>query len=317
MRKEKMMVKKKKKLTLLIFDATGTPVRQAAIPRLVFPMGVLLLMGAAIALYLGISDYLRLKNENKSIHHLRANLQTQVELADHQQNQIAAFTQKIEQLKVQLANLHEFEKKIRIIANLDPKDSGSNMFGVGGPDPEEIEPINLVKQDYQNLIRDMHDEINEIDYASYDQQNAFSSIFSQLEGKRNLLAATPSIRPVKGWITSRFGRRESPFTGRREFHRGLDIATHAGTPIIAPADGIVTYSARKGLMGNMITIEHGFGMVTRYGHTQKLLKKRGERVKRGETIALVGNTGRSTGPHLHYEVRLNGVAVNPMNYFLN
>jgi murein DD-endopeptidase MepM/ murein hydrolase activator NlpD len=188
---------------------------------------------------------------------------------------------------------------------------------VGGSDPEDLDPATMMEQDYQELVRDMHAEINEIDQASHNQRNSFSSIFSQLEGKRNLLAATPSIRPLKGWISSRFGYRESPFTGRREFHRGLDIATHAGSPIISPADGLVTFAGGKGLMGNMLTIEHGFGMVTRYGHIQKLLKKKGDRVKRGETIALVGNTGRSTGPHLHYEVRLNGLAVNPMNYFFN
>ena len=307
----------KKKLTVWIFDATGTPVQKASIPRLLLPMGMLLFIGAAIMVYLGITDYLRLKDATQSIPNLRANLQTQAELVDHQQHQIAAFTLKIEQLKGQLADLHDFEQKIRVIANLDPKDSGESIFGVGGSDPEEIDPTTMIEQDYQDLIRTMHDEINEMDHASHDQQNAFASIFSQLEGKRNLLAATPSIRPVKGWITSRFGRRQSPFTSRSEFHRGLDIATRAGTPILAPADGLVTYSARKGLMGNMITIDHGYGMVTRYGHIQTLLKKKGQRVKRGETIALVGNTGRSTGPHLHYEVRLNGVAVNPMNYFLN
>lgn len=307
----------KKKLTVLIFDATGTPVRQATIPRLLFPMSMLFVVGTAIVLYLGISEYVRLKEETNSIHHLRTDLKAQVELVDHQQNQIAAFTHKIEQLKNQLADLHEFEQKIRIIANLDPKDNSTSMFGVGGSDPEDLDPANMMQQDYQERIRNMHSEIREIDHASVDQKNNFASIFSQLEGKRNLLAATPSIRPVKGWITSRFGRRQSPFTSRKEFHRGLDIATRAGTPIIAPADGIVTYSGRKGLMGNMITIEHGFGMVTRYGHSEKLLKKKGERVKRGETIALVGNTGRSTGPHLHYEVRLNGVAVNPSMYFLD
>jgi murein DD-endopeptidase MepM/ murein hydrolase activator NlpD len=307
----------KKKLTVLIFDATGTPLRQTTIPRMLFPISMVFFVGTAILLYLGISDYLRVKEENKSIHHLRTDLKTQVELVDHQQNQIAAFTLKIEGLKDQLADLHNFEKKIRIIANLDPKDSSTSMFGVGGSDPEDLDSANVMKQDHQALIRNMHMEIKEIDHASFDQKNNFASIFSQLEVKRNLLAATPSIRPVKGWITSRFGRRQSPFTGRREFHRGLDIATRAGTPIIAPADGIVTYSGRKGLMGNMITIEHGFGMVTRYGHIKKLLKKKGERIQRGDTIALVGNTGRSTGPHLHYEVRLNGVAVNPSTYFLD
>ena len=312
-----MMVMMKKKLTLLIFDATGTPVKQTSIPRMLLPMTFMIVMAASTVLYLGISDYLRLKKEVKDVHHLRSSLQMQEERVVQHQSQIVSFSNKINALNTKLAELGNFEQKIRIIANLEPNNEGSSIFGVGGSDPEDLDPTTMMEQDYQELVRDMHVEINEIDQASHNQQNSFSSIFSQLEGKRNLLAATPSIRPLKGWISSRFGYRESPFTGRREFHRGLDIATHAGSPIIAPADGLVTFSGSKGLMGNMVTIEHGFGMVTRYGHVQKLLKKKGDRVKRGETIALVGNTGRSTGPHLHYEVRLNGVAVNPTNYFFN
>ncbi|MCB2146966.1 MAG: M23 family metallopeptidase [Deltaproteobacteria bacterium] len=307
----------KKKLTLLIFDAAGTPVKQTTIPRMLFPMAAMVSMVLAIALYLGISDYLRLKTEVKDVERLRSSLRTQEELVVQHQNQIVAFSNKINSLNTKLAELGNFEQKIRIIANLDPGNDGSSIFGVGGSDPEDLDPSTMIEQDYQELVRDMHVEINEIDQASHNQKNSFSSIFSQLEGKRNLLAATPSIQPLKGWISSRFGYRESPFTGRREFHRGLDIATHEGSPILAPADGIVTYAGNKGLMGKMVAIEHGFGMVTRYGHTQKILKKKGDRVKRGEAIALVGNTGRSTGPHLHYEIRLNGVAVNPMNYFFN
>ena len=312
-----MMVMMKKKLTLLIFDAAGTPVKQTSIPRMLLPMTFMIVMAAATLLYWGISDYLRLKNEVKDVHSLRSSLQVQEELVVQHQSQIVAFSNKIDALNTKLAELGNFEQKIRIIANLEPNNDGSSIFGVGGSAPEDLDPTTMVVQDYQELVRDMHVEISEIDQASHNQQQSFSTIFSQLEGKRNLLAATPSIRPLKGWLSSRFGYRESPFTGRREFHRGLDIAAHAGSPIIAPANGLVTFAGGKGLMGNMVTIEHGFGMVTRYGHAQKLLKKKGNRVKRGEVIALVGNTGRSTGPHLHYEVRLNGVAVNPMNYFFN
>ncbi|BBO72596.1 hypothetical protein DSCW_00130 [Desulfosarcina widdelii] len=307
----------KKKLTLLIFDAAGTPVRQTRVPRMLIPMAAFAFLAVAVAFYLGVSDYLRLRNESKNLASLRLALQAQEERIAHQQDQIVSFSNKIDSMKTQLANLHNFEQKIRIIANLETDNGATGLFGVGGSEPEDMDPTEMMAQDYQELVRDMHVEINEIDQASHTQESSFSSLFSQLEGKRNLLAATPSIRPVTGWVSSRFGRRESPFTGRREFHRGLDIANRAGTPIIAPADGIVTYAARKGLMGNMVAIDHGFGMVTRYGHLKKFLKKKGERVKRGETIALMGNTGRSTGPHLHYEVRLNGVAVNPMNYFLN
>lgn len=311
------MVTMKNKLTLLIFDATGTPVRQTTIPKTLLPISILLFIGTAVTLYWGISSYHQLKVEATQARNLRLTLQTQRERVVQQQDQIVAFSHKIEALKAQLAKLHGFEQKIRIIANLEPSDEGSSLFGVGGSDPDDLDPSAAMELDYQELVRDMHDEINQIDQASHSQHDSFSSIFSQLEGKRNLLSATPSIRPVKGWITSRFGYRQSPFTSRREFHRGLDIASRSGSPIISPAEGVVTFAGNKGLMGNMITIEHGFGMMTRYGHTQKLLKKKGDRVARGETVALVGNTGRSTGPHLHYEVHLNGVAVNPMNYFFN
>lgn len=311
------MATMKKKLTLLIFDSAGTPVRQTTIPRMLLPMTAVIVMSAAVALYLGVSAFHRMKTETRDIRSLRSTLETKEELVLQQQDQIVAFAQKIDALKAQLTKLQGFEKKIRIIANLDADNEGSSMFGVGGSDPDDLDPSRMMENGYQDLVRNMHAEINEIDQASQDQENSFSSIVGQLEGKRNLLAATPSIRPVKGWISSRFGYRKSPFTGRRQFHRGLDIATHAGTPIIAPANGIVTFAGKKGLMGKMVTIEHGFGMVTRYGHTQKILKKKGDHVKRGEVIALVGNTGRSTGPHLHYEVRLNGVAINPMKYFFN
>jgi murein DD-endopeptidase MepM/ murein hydrolase activator NlpD len=311
------MVKMKKKLTLLVFDATGTPVKQTSVPRLLLPMTAIFVTAVAIVLYLGISDYLHLRAQAGQVQVLRTELQAHEERVALQQNQIVAFSNKINTLRTQLTKLHDFEQKIRIIANLETSDDGSSMFGVGGSDPEDLDPAVILEQDYQELVRDMHVEINEIDQASHTQQSSFTTLFSQLEGKRNLLAATPSIRPVKGWVSSRFGYRESPFTGRREFHRGLDIANRSGTPIIAPADGLVTFAGKKGLMGNMVTIDHGFGMVTRYGHLKKILKKKGKRVKRGETIALMGNTGRSTGPHVHYEVRLNGVAVNPMNYFLN
>ncbi len=307
----------KKKLTLLVFDATGTPVKQTSVPRLLLPMAALCVVTVAIGLYLGVSDYLRLRAEAGHVHVLRSQLQEQGERVSLQQNQIIAFSNKINGLRTQLTKLHDFEQKIRIIANLETSDDGGSMFGVGGSDPEDLNPAVTLEQDYQELVRDMHVEINEIDQVSHTQESSFTTLFSQLEGKRNLLAATPSIRPVKGWISSRFGYRESPFTGRREFHRGLDIANRSGTPIIAPADGLITYSGRKGLMGYMVTIDHGFGMVTRYGHLKKILKKKGTRVKRGETIALMGNTGRSTGPHVHYEVHMNGLAVNPMNYFLN
>ncbi|MCP4694110.1 MAG: M23 family metallopeptidase [Desulfobacterales bacterium] len=163
----------------------------------------------------------------------------------------------------------------------------------------------------------MHDQVKLLDQAAQLQHQGFDSLVGVLQNQQNLLASTPAIWPVKGWVTSTFGRRKSPFTGLREFHKGLDIATRKGTPIIAPADGVVSAVGTKGFLGKMIAVDHGHGIVTRFGHLQKALKKRGDKVKRGDVIALVGATGRVTGPHVHYEVRLNGLPVNPKKYILN
>jgi murein DD-endopeptidase MepM/ murein hydrolase activator NlpD len=239
----------------------------------------------------------------------------------HQREQIQKFAGEINALKAELLALNNFEKKIRIIANIEKSDDSENMFGVGGSIPEDLDAQIPLKEKHNSLIRDMHEQVEELSSASESQQEEFKSLLKSLEDQQNLLASTPAIRPVsrgeKSWITSRFGYRKSPFTGRREFHKGYDISSHKGTPILATADGVITFSGKKGLMGNMVVIDHGHGMITRYGHCQKTLKKRGDKVKRWEPIALMGNTGRSTGPHVHYEVHLNGIPVNPEKYILN
>lgn len=130
------------------------------------------------------------------------------------------------------------------------------------------------------------------------------------------IAATPSIWPVKGWVTSDFGSRRSPFTFARDFHEGVDIAAQWGTPIAASADGVVTYAGYKGGLGKTVIVDHGFGVTSYYGHTSRILVHEGERVTRGTTLALIGSTGHSTGPHLHYEVHVDGVPVDPMKYIL-
>ena len=132
-----------------------------------------------------------------------------------------------------------------------------------------------------------------------------------------MLSCTPSIWPTKGWISSRFGYRISPFTNEREFHRGLDVSNRMNTQIIAPGDGVISLIGEDYGYGKILHVDHGYGMKTIYAHLSSILVKKGQYVKRGQKIALVGNSGRSTGPHLHYEVHLNGVPVNPLRYILN
>jgi murein DD-endopeptidase MepM/ murein hydrolase activator NlpD len=238
-----------------------------------------------------------------------------------QRKQIQEFAGEINALKAKLVELNNFEKKIRIIANIGKPSKSNGIFGVGGSIPEDLDGQIPLKEKHYSLIRDMHEQIEELDRASISQQAELTLLLKSLEDQQNLLASTPAIRPLpentKSWVTSRFGYRKSPFTGRRELHKGLDIASRKGTSILATADGVVTFAGKKGLLGLTIVIDHGHGMKTRYGHNHKLLKKRGDKVKRWEPIALMGSTGRSTGPHTHYEVHLNGIPVNPEKYILN
>ncbi len=134
--------------------------------------------------------------------------------------------------------------------------------------------------------------------------------------RKSLLASTPSIWPARGWVTSDFGIRTDPYTSERSMHRGLDIANEIGTPVFAPSDGVVIFDGTEGGYGNVLVLDHGYGVRTRYGHLNKILVKLGDKVKRGQQVAAVGNTGRSTGPHLHYEVRINGIPENPRKFIL-
>ncbi len=132
-----------------------------------------------------------------------------------------------------------------------------------------------------------------------------------------LLASTPSVWPVRGYLSAGFGNRIDPFTAQKDFHPGIDISTPVGTKVQAPADGVVISTGVQGGYGNAVVIDHGFGIVTRYGHLDSFNVKPGQRVKRGDVIAFVGSTGRSTGPHLHYEVWVRDQAQNPIHFILD
>ncbi len=131
-----------------------------------------------------------------------------------------------------------------------------------------------------------------------------------------LLASTPSIWPTAGYLSCSYGWRIDPFTKQNDFHSGIDISSQVGQPIIAPSDGIVIWAAPRNGYGNVMIIDHDFGYQTRYGHMSGFAVRPGQRVQRGQVIGYVGNTGKSTGPHLHYEVWVHNQAVNPMQFIL-
>jgi murein DD-endopeptidase MepM/ murein hydrolase activator NlpD len=167
------------------------------------------------------------------------------------------------------------------------------------------------------------------DYAKFDfKYDQIREVISGIEGnihkldqflldKESFLNSTPTILPADGWITSYFGQRMSPWAGRLKMHEGLDVGAPYGTPVFSPADGIITYSGEKAGFGKFVQIDHGYGIETIYAHNQSLSVRSGQKVKRGSLLAAVGNTGHSTGPHLHYEVRVNGIAVDPLYFILD
>lgn len=149
------------------------------------------------------------------------------------------------------------------------------------------------------------------------REQSVIDLWENLSERQSLLNSTPSIRPTRGWLTSKFGYRVSPYTGKPTMHSGIDIAAAPGTPVYATADGVVTYAAFDESYGKLVTIDHGYGIMTRFGHNSQVYVQVGQKVNRWDVIAAVGSTGHSTGPHCHYEVRLNNIPINPLNYILD
>jgi murein DD-endopeptidase MepM/ murein hydrolase activator NlpD len=227
---------------------------------------------------------------------------------------IATLQQEIGDLDRRMDSNLELHNRARLLAGLEPITEDVWQVGVGGPEPELI--------DFQAgrsgaLVFSLEKDLEQMVRQSELQLESYSEILGILEKEKQVRDTTPSIRPVKGgYLSSRFGRRMNPFTGRIARHVGVDYRARTGTPVMSTADGVVTMSKKKGSFGLVIEVNHGNGFKTRYAHLSKILVKRGKRVKRGEIIGLVGNSGRSTGSHLHYEVIFRKVHRNPLHYVI-
>ena len=299
----------KKTTILLVPDATDR-VKRFKIPSFLPVFFVLILIFCAAFLIFVIRDYQSMKIHSPQLVRLEKENELQKKQLDH-------LAKRIDQTTKKMYELREFDRKLRTMVNLETSEDKKEFQGVGGSNPILLQSQYNMAKTHKDLVRSMHSAIDDLDREIELCEKDKTELHKFLENQKVLLASTPSIWPTKGWLSSRFGYRISPFTGKREFHRGIDIATRMGAPIVAPADGIVlkVYSDRG--YGKVVSVSHGYGVITRYAHINKALVKKGQYVKRGETIALVGNSGRSTGTHLHYEVHLNRIAVNPLRYILN
>ncbi len=299
-------------------------VRDAALAAI-----VVVLIGAV-----AVWDYWRLRADNAELAGLRVE-------ATEQREQIALFGTRLADVDGRLERVAELERKVRIIANLP------GAAGVGGEDLVEIVPTNAegtplpigvpLDQTPQagqgggeplDLPEGIVPGVAELEAlegfalgissGADVRSGSLEDLLGQLKNKgQKKLASSPSIWPTKGWMTSRFGPRISPFTGRSQQHNGIDIAASGGTKIVSPARGRVSFAGKRGPLGNAIVVDHGFGVKTWYGHTKEIFVKTGETVERGQAIAAVGSSGRSTGPHLHYVVEVNGKPRNPLDYIFD
>ncbi|HEV8355373.1 MAG TPA: M23 family metallopeptidase [Gemmatimonadales bacterium] len=213
-----------------------------------------------------------------------------------------------------VATFEERDGQLRLLANLDPIDPEVHASGIGGP---RLTPAVAPASPLLGRAGQVRVDLNAMIRRANLLARSFLEAGDSLALHAERLAATPSIMPTAGWLSSAFSRmREHPILHEARAHEGLDVSAPMGTPIEAPANGVVTQAGWEPGYGNTIVINHGFGIVTKFAHASRILVRVGARVRRGERIALVGNTGLSTGPHLHYEVHVNGIAVNPARYIL-
>ena len=295
---------------VLIFGQKTSRTHHLRIHKKTFKIGLYILSFGVLCTIFFLCDYIQVRKKTFELSQLRQ--QTQ-----EQKSKIHFFASKIEDLEKQLSRLKDFDKRIRIIANLEKSQETTLFMGMGGPSPSDLREKLKAENDETGLAQQMRTDIERLESEASSQEQSLSELEKLLQSKKEMLAHTPSIWPVHGWVTSGFGFRTNPFTGLNQMHEGLDIANQVGTPVIAPADGIVSDTGRDSTHGNVVVISHGFGINSRFLHLSKIVVRAGQKVKRGDKIAEVGTTGISTGPHLHYEVKVNGIPVNPLRYIVN
>ena len=213
------------------------------------------------------------------------------------------FGKSVDSLRTQLRTVEDRTRKLAIIAGITTLDE-STQGGTGGLRTDD-------------LAIPYCDDVDKMSFRSNRLNKDLSVLEEKFVAQSRILSSTPSIAPVRGVLTDGFGGRSDPFTRQPGQHAAIDISAAPGVPVRAPADAIVVKAEWANGYGNVIYLSHGYGYSTRYGHLTNFNVRAGQRVKRGDVIGTVGSTGRSTGPHLHYEVRLNNNPVNPLEYILN
>lgn len=304
---------KKEDITLMIFPGTSGSPKKISVSKRFVRLGIIL----SLVVILGVTgssiyftkQYIQLVDERAEVSELRR------ESKIHK-IQVDKLGQQVKEFSTEMSRLERFANKLRVITDIGESPAPVEKdWGVGGPYGLSTQSFSTsLEREAIAMVERLAGNLEQLDQQARVQVVSFQQLDEFFKNQKSLLSSTPSIWPTRGWVTSGFGMRKSPFTGLNETHKGWDIGARMGSQIRTTADGVVVVAGRKSGYGKMVEIDHGYGISTRYGHNSKNLVEVGDRVKRGALIGMVGSTGRSTGPHLHYEVLLNGVPVNPKNY---
>lgn len=282
-----------KRFTVIIVPENGETIRRLKIRR-----GLVLFVLTGVLLFSGLFSLLTYSHLNTQLDQselLRLRL-----VNGQQRHALQRLTADVDLMREEMISLAETEARVRQLADLGSSATAIPIAIGGIPDNDNFEVVDDVQQ-----------RINRLQLAIDLRRQSQEDVRNLLNDQVSLSRATPNGWPTKGWITSYFGMRQIPRGTGRRIHEGLDIAANTGTPVFATADGIVARVEYSAGYGKTVIVDHGYGYRTLYSHNSKNLVKRGERIRRGDKLAEVGNTGRSTGPHVHYEVQLNGVPIDP------
>jgi murein DD-endopeptidase MepM/ murein hydrolase activator NlpD len=313
----------KKPYTILIVSQKTAKVKKFIFSSLAFKIGgiflAVLITISAFILY----DYVIYKEKVVELRKLRAETQSQRE-------EIKGFVAKMGVLEEQLQKLRELERQmeedLREVQDLKKKKKVSPVVSRKGPLPsinsvlrkKPVSPedqVSILERERPKLVSRLHQDLLELHQEAFLREQNFKELQGFLREQKSILQATPSLWPVWGRVTSKFGdTRLSESSGGFRPHQGLDIAAPPKTPILAPADGFITFAANEAEYGRMICIDHGHGFTTIYGHLHDIAVRPGEKIFKGQKIGTVGMSGKTTGPHLHYEIRVFGTPVNPLPY---
>lgn len=294
----------------MIIPENSSRSRQIVIPAWLFRAAMLILpilLLISITLFL---DYRFVANqvyENRELQSENRRLRQNVQL----------YQNRMESMESSLARIENFSARLKMITNLMDKDQLSKHLDLPLPNSSTNIVFENPEGEESSSPTNEDESFERISRQALILEQSMHDLYELLSDQKSFLTALPTKKPAEGYFTSGFGVRVSPMgDGAEKMHEGLDIANRVGTPIHAPAQGTVVFAGRKSGYGLIVILDHGYGLETWYGHTSRVLVKAGQLIKRGQSIALVGNSGRSTGPHVHYEVRVHGIPVDPLAYIL-